>query len=232
MKLQGEHELKAPREEVWEAVMDPAVIQSIMPGCEDLKATGEHQFEGTLKIKVGPVQGKFKGSVELSDLDPPESYHLHIKGKGAPGFVDGQGTMRLEAASPATTTLHYEIDAKVGGRIASVGQRLLDSSARVIARQSLEGLAQQIESRGQPQPEEGVSEAVPAEAGGEQAAHPERTPRPRLAPQPPSQARFAADFAKGLVEELVPEERRPAALAVGAGVLLALVLLIVKACGS
>lgn len=225
MKLQGEHTLPASRDEVWEAVMDPAVIQSIMPGCEDLKETGENQFEGTLKIKVGPVQGKFKGSVELSDLNAPESYHLHIKGKGAPGFVDGQGTMRLEATSDATTTLHYEIDAKVGGRIASVGQRLLDSSARVIARQSLEGLAAQIEHRNQPEPEADAD----SEAAEEDA---ESRPRPRQAPEQPSQAKFAVDFAKGLVEELVPEEQRPKAIAIGVGLVLAVFLLFFKACAS
>ena len=222
MKLQGEHTLQAPRDDVWKAVMDPSVIQSIMPGCEDLKETGENQFEGTLKIKVGPVQGKFKGAVELSDLNAPESYHLHIKGKGAPGFVDGQGTMRLEATSETTTTLHYEIDAKVGGRIASVGQRLLDSSARVIARQSLEGLAAQIEQIQNPEPE------PEADTGSEDTAR----PRPRPASKPPSQARFAADFAKGLVEELIPEEQRPKALAIAAGLALGLFLLLFKACTS
>ena len=232
MKLQGEHTLTAPREEVWEAVMDPTVIQAIMPGCEDLKETGENQFEGTLKIKVGPVQGKFKGAVELSELNAPESYHLHIKGKGAPGFVDGQGTLRLEATSETETTLHYEIDAKVGGRIASVGQRLLDSSARVIAKQSLEGLAEQIEYRNQPEPEPEPEEATESTSSSDDSEYQTSYQRPRPTPRQPSQAKFVADFARGLAEELIPEEQRPKAVAVGAGLFLALLLLLFKACSS
>jgi uncharacterized protein len=219
MKIQGEHTLEAPRQTVWDAVMDPAVIRSIMPGCEDLQQVEDHRFEGVLKIKVGPVQGQFKGSVELSELDPPNSYKLQLKGKGAAGFVDGEGTMRLAESGPRTTTLAYDIDAKVGGRIASVGQRLLDSSSKVIARQAVEGLAQQVASK------------VAAEAAPEGEETDAAAP-PAAAPATPSQAEFAAGFAKGLVAELIPKEKRPVALVVTLVVVLGAALVLFKACGG
>ncbi|MEM9557760.1 MAG: carbon monoxide dehydrogenase subunit G [Acidobacteriota bacterium] len=150
MKITGEHRFDASRQVVWEAVLDPEVLTKVLPGCEDFHRKGapdEHKFAGVLKIKVGPVQGKFKGDVELSDLEPPSSYRLALKGRGAPGFVDGAGSLRLEDADGGGTLLRYDIDAKVGGRIASVGQRLLDSSTKVVTRQALEGLDEQVRLR-------------------------------------------------------------------------------------
>jgi uncharacterized protein len=210
MKLEGEQTLAAPREAVWAAVMDPAVIQAILPGCQDLQQVGENCFEGTLKIKVGPVQGEFKGKVELSDLQPPESYRLHLQGKSAAGFVDGSGTLQLQAPTADTTTLRYDIDTQVGGRIASVGQRLLDSSARVVARQALEGLAQQITHR--------VESAASAQ------------PTPPAAP--PSSTKMAAEFTKELATELIPAARRPGLVILTAVVVLVVVLLLLKTCSS
>ena len=128
VKLQGQHTFDVPRAQVWQALLDPEVLARTLPGCEKLERTGEHQFAGALNLKVGPVQGLFDGTVALSDVQPPESYRIQLKGQGAPGFVEGDGTIRLEEA-PGGTVLHYEVDAQVGGRIAGVGQRLLDSSA-------------------------------------------------------------------------------------------------------
>jgi uncharacterized protein len=210
MKIQGQHAFNVPRARVWAAVMDPTVIAGVLPGCEDLKSTGENTFEGLLKIKVGPVQGQFKGSVVLSQLVPPESYQLDLKGQGPPGFVDGSGSLRLEESGPAATLLHYDIDAKVGGRIASVGQRLLDSSAKVITRRALEGLEQQLAQR------EALEAAATAAADATAAAG-DTAPPP--APAPPSQAEFAASFTRGLVGELVPPERRPLYIALALGLL-------------
>ncbi len=208
MKIEGEHTFDAPRELVWKTVLDPDVLAKVLPGCEDFHQVGDNEFEGELKIKVGPVQGKFKGQVTLTDLDEPESYNMRIQGKGAPGFVDGQGRLRLEDAG-ASTVLHYEVDAKVGGRIASVGQRLLDSSSKVITRQALEGLEQQVRAQ------------VAAESGGEAPA----------AAEAPSQAEFAAGFARGMLDELVPPERRPAVFGIAAVVALILGFLTFRACG-
>jgi carbon monoxide dehydrogenase subunit G len=212
MKVQGQHTFDAPRATVWKAVMNPEVIAKVMPNCEALETVGENTYEGAMKIKVGPVQGLFKGRVEVSDLNEPESYHLKIKGKGAPGFVEAAGLIKL-AEEGGKTALDYEFDAKIGGRIASVGQRLLESSTKVISRQSLEGLAAQIEA---------IQEA------GEGAE-----PVPAAAP---SQAKLAAGFALGLVEEMIPPAARPiAGIGLGGGigvVLIGLLYLIFKACSG
>ncbi len=174
MKIKGSHPLAVPRETVWEAILDPEVLSRTLPGCEDMAPVGDNRFRGKLKMKVGPVQGVFEGGVELLDLDPPNGYDLKMDGKGAPGFVNGKGSLRLEDADGGGTLLHYEIDAQVGGRIAAVGQRLLDSSAKVLTRQGLQGLETQLAARA----------AAAAEA--------------------PSQAAFAGRFAAGLARELWP----------------------------
>lgn len=188
MKVQGEHTFQAPREIVWRTVLDPDVLTNILPGCEDFKQVAENQFEGILVMKVGPVKGKFKGKVELSDLVEPSSYHLHLSGKGAPGFVDGQGTLTLREDGPKSTILSYEIDAKVGGRIASVGQRLLDSSTKVITRQAMEGLEKNVDAL-----------AAASEDGGEDVEVPVIAA--------PTQEEFAAEVAKGVMEDFFSPER-------------------------
>lgn len=213
MKIEGQYTFDAPRATVWDAVMDPEVIAKVMPGCEALEAVGETAYEGAMKIKVGPVQGQFKGSVEVSDVAAPESYSLKIKGKGAPGFVEADGAIRL-AESGAKTVLDYEFDAKVGGRIASVGQRLLESSTKVITRQSLEGLEAQIAARREAETTGGPVREVRA----------------------PSQAKMAAGFALGLVEEMIPERARPVAGVALGGVIgvavIALLYVIFRACSG
>jgi uncharacterized protein len=214
VKIQGEHTFSAPRAVVWEALLDPEVLGRTLPGAEKLEQVGEHQLAGVIDIRVGPVQGKFQGTVTMTDVRPLEGYHLSLKGTGAPGFVEGSGAIRLsDAPDGAGTTLHYDVDTQVGGRIAGVGQRLLDSSAKVVTRQALESLEKQVTAR------------AAAETGAPAAA----------APEAPSQAAFAADFAKGLVGELVPRERRPLVIGVSVGVLAVLALLLVllaRACGG
>ncbi|MCA9922573.1 MAG: carbon monoxide dehydrogenase subunit G [Anaerolineales bacterium] len=195
MKVQGTYTFAAPREIVWPMIQDPHILTNVMPGCEQLEEIGENQFQGMLKIKVGPVQGTFKGTITLSDITDSESYNVLVNGKGAPGFVKGSGHLKLEGDGD-TTILHYDGDAQVGGRLASVGQRLLDSSAKAIIRQSLEGLGHQIQARmmADAMPDFAESEAMP------EAAH---------APAP-SQLAFATGVAKNMFEEMVPPEEREA----------------------
>ncbi len=146
MKIAGEHHYDVPRDDVFEALLDPEVLSRTLPGCEDLSRVGENEYAGKLKMKVGPVQGIFQGGVELTDLDPPNGYNLTLNGRGAPGFVKGTGSIRLEEKDGGTL-LCYDIDAQVGGRIAAVGQRLIESSAKVITRQGLKGLGKQLDAR-------------------------------------------------------------------------------------
>ena len=226
MKLEGTYTFDAPRDEVWKALMDPEMLKTIMPGCETLEETGKDQYKAAMKIKVGPVQGKFQGNIKLSDLNEPESYTIQVDGKGPAGFMKGVGNVRLEDQAPATI-LHYGGDAQVGGRIASVGQRLLDSSAKALTRQSLEGLHNQIKARLQPEPEAPVvEENNRVENNGASVAPASVSTQPVLPKvQPPSQTEFAIGVAKNMVEDLLPSERRPALIAGGVGALILLILL-------
>ena len=146
MRLEGTYTFEAPRQAVWEALMDPEVLAKVMPGCEKLEQLEENKYKGILNVKVGPVQGKFEGVVTITEVNPPEGYSIQVDGRGPSGFMKGVGQIRLEDQGE-TTLIHYGGDAQVGGRIASVGQRLLDTTAKSMSRQSLEGLHNQIKAR-------------------------------------------------------------------------------------
>lgn len=145
MKLKGEYVFEAPREEVWKALLDPVVLAAVMPGCDKLDLV-DGVYKGVLNIKVGPVQGKFNGDVALSDMVAPESYKMKVDGKGQQGFVKADAGVHLTEEGEQTR-MAYDADARVGGRIASVGQRLIDASAKAIIKQSLEGLHENIKLR-------------------------------------------------------------------------------------
>jgi carbon monoxide dehydrogenase subunit G len=145
MKLQGDYVFDAPVDEVWKALLDPIVLAAVMPGCEKLDLV-DGTYVGDLNIKVGPVQGKFSGKVDLKDIVEPKSYTMNVDGRGAPGFVKATASVKLEAEGDKTK-MTYDADAQVGGKIASVGQRLLEASSRAITKQSLEGLNENIKIR-------------------------------------------------------------------------------------
>ena len=149
MKLEGDYLFAASVDEVWDALFDPRILAAVMPGCEKLELV-DGQYVGELNIKVGPVQGKFTGKVNLEDLDKPASYTMLVDGRGAPGFVKANAQVKLEAEG-AGTRVRYAADAQVGGKIASVGQRLIEASARAIVKQSLDGLAGNIQIRAEAQ---------------------------------------------------------------------------------
>ncbi len=258
MKIEGQHVFAASPELLWDAVTDPTVLAKVLPGCEDFHAVGDggsdaQEFEGKLKIKVGPVQGDFLGNVTLSELAPPHSYRLKIKGKGAPGFVEGEGLVELIPEEGGGTLLRYAVDAKIGGRIATVGQRLLDSSSKVITRQALEGLEQQVGARIAAH-EAGAAEAEAAEAerqAGEaadaaaRAEAEEKAAAARAAAgaksaaaeaaqekasQTPSQSEFAATFAKELAQEMIPKPLRGVLAGVILVLAIAAVVFLVRGC--
>ncbi len=227
MKIAGDHRLELARDLVWQAVLDPAVLQRTLPGCENLETIGENEYRGVLRIKVGPVQGVFEGTVKLLDLDPPNGYRLSLQGKGAPGFVTCEGTVALRPDG-AATVLRYDIDAQVGGRIAAVGQRLLDSSAKVIARQALEGLGREIAARAASATLAAAAEGpAPGTAGAGLV-----TPPPTPAAGAPSQGALARELVTGVVGDLVPKPLRPV-LIVGAVLLvLAIVAIVLRGGGA
>jgi carbon monoxide dehydrogenase subunit G len=235
MKLSGSHPLPYPRPVVWRALMDPEVLSRTLPGCERLEATGDGAFAGTLTVQVGPVRGQFDGTLEMTERVEPERYHMRLAGQGASGFLSGEGEVRLEEAEGgAATVLHYDLEAQVGGRIAGVGQRLLDSSARVIARQGLEGLEKQLAVRHVAAGGElgGVAEGggeVGGEAAGEAGTETVGTaPTSGAVGAAPSQREFAGRFARGLWEELVPAAARPWVVVGVVAVIVVVVWLVVR----
>lgn len=146
MRVAGEYTIAAPRNQVWAALLDPEVLAGTLPGFQRLERVDDHTFTGALTLGVGPVQGRFDGRLELSELVPPESYRLKMQGRGTPGFVEGNGKVWLEDAETGTL-LNYELEVQVGGRIAGVGQRLLEMVSRTLAKQALERLEKAILER-------------------------------------------------------------------------------------
>jgi carbon monoxide dehydrogenase subunit G len=199
MDLKGTYTFNAPRDIVWQALLDPEVLARVMPGCEKLEQIGGNQYEGAIKIKVGPVQGKFQGKVTLENINEPDSYSMIIDGKGASGFMKGEGQVKLEPQDDSTL-MHYEGKAQVGGRIASVGQRLLDSSAKALTRQSLDNLAKQIEARAQT--------AASGNGGSDEGGASEKAAEPPSAAAAPSEMEFAAGVAKNMLDDILPPEYR------------------------
>ena len=133
MEFTGEYPIPAPRALVWRELNDPSVLQSCIPGCEGLDLVGDNRFEARLFAKVGPVQAKFKGTVSLQNLAPPASYDIDFEGSGGvAGFARGKATVTL-AEDGAGTVLSYVAQATIGGKLAQIGQRLVDSSARKMA---------------------------------------------------------------------------------------------------
>ncbi len=145
MKLTGEYLFEASPQEVWDALFDPEVLAAALPGCEKLELV-DGFFLGDLNVKVGPISGKFTGKVELKDEVPPVSYRMIVDGKGPHGFVKANATIELQAEGDSTR-MRYDADSQVGGKIATVGQRLIETSAKAITRQSLEGLHENIKIR-------------------------------------------------------------------------------------
>ena len=141
MNLSGEHRIEAPRDKVWAALNDPDVLKQAIPGCEQIEKSSDTEFTATVKAKVGPVSAKFSGIVRLSNLDPPNGYTISGEGKGgAAGFAKGGAKVRLEEDGTATI-LHYEVDAQVGGKLAQIGSRLIDGTARKLAGEFFDNFA-------------------------------------------------------------------------------------------
>jgi uncharacterized protein len=147
MKISGEHAFPAPRAAVWELLQDPAVLVKAMPGARRLERTGEGVYEGVIKIGVGPVTAaEWSLAVTLSDLVHPESYTMTIDSKGALGFTRGVAKVVLHEEDGGTR-MAYTADLQVGGRVAGVGQRLLEQVAKMMTRQGLDALGKELNAR-------------------------------------------------------------------------------------
>ncbi len=133
MDMTGEYRIPAPRQRVWEALNDPDTLKAAIPGCEELNKLSDNELEARVKAKVGPVSATFTGKVTLNDLNPPESYRIAGEGKGgAAGYAKGGAEVNL-AEDGADTILRYTAKADVGGKLAQIGSRLIQGTAKKMA---------------------------------------------------------------------------------------------------
>jgi carbon monoxide dehydrogenase subunit G len=178
MDMTGERRIAASRETVWQALNDPTVLKASIPGCESLEKLSDTDMKATTSVKIGPIAARFNGTVHLSDIDPPNGYTIGGEGQGGvAGFAKGGAKVRLEPAGEATV-LQYEVHAQVGGRIAQLGARLIDATAKQMADSFFDRFSAQVA----PPPPEPETQQVYPSAPSEQVA------RPVLPPlrQPPS----------------------------------------------
>src|SRR5256712_2475213 len=134
MKLEGSYDVKAPRQKVWTAFLDPEPLRQAIPGCEKLELIGPDEYKATLKIGVAAVKGTFEGKVRLLDKKPPQSYRLAAEGSGGPGFVRADTVITLTDIEGGTR-VSYSADVQIGGLIAGVGQRMLGGVSKMMADQ-------------------------------------------------------------------------------------------------
>lgn len=149
MKVEGEHLFKAPQEVVFEMFNDPDALGAAVPGMQKMIKIDDTHYEAVLGIRVGPVSANFSGNLSLSDVVPPESVTLIIEGKGGAGFVKGVGYVKFEDLGDETTLLKYTGEANIGGTLASVGQRMIDSVAKSMFKTVFEKLDKILEERWQ-----------------------------------------------------------------------------------
>lgn len=151
MDMTGQEHINAPIEMVWLALNDPQVLRVCIPGCETLEKTSETEMTARVVLKVGPIKAGFDGVVQLSDLDPPHSYVISGEGKGGiAGFAKGQAHVSLVEDGPDVTILSYTVKADVGGKIAQLGSRLIDSTARKLAAQFFSNLGTELAEKALP----------------------------------------------------------------------------------
>lgn len=194
MDMKGEERIPAPREVVWDALNDPEVLKACIPGCQTLEKTSDTSFSATVQAKVGPVKAKFAGDVTLTDIDPPNGYKISGEGKGgAAGFAKGGAVVSL-AEDGGETVLTYEVDANVGGKLAQIGSRLIDSTAKKMAGEFFSKFNEEVAAKaaGAPAAEAAPAPAVeatpaapaPAAPSAETAAEPAPAPETKPAPEP------------------------------------------------
>jgi carbon monoxide dehydrogenase subunit G len=148
LELISEQKINASREEVFAALNDPEILQKCIPGCETLERKSERELVASVVLRIGPIKAKFKGQIELSNLVPPESYSISGKGSGGTaGFAKGGADIKL-VEDGGGTLLQYKVKADLGGRLAQLGGRLLDSTAKTLSKQFFEKFRELVETAG------------------------------------------------------------------------------------
>ena len=184
MKIEGEYMFEGTREQVWEVVRDPEVLATALPGTQSLEQVSENEYQGEMHVRIGPVAGLFSGLLVISDEVPPESLTMTVEGKGKPGFVKGTGSVQLISQEANKTLMQYQGDMQIGGRLASVGQRMMESVSKSLLKQGLDSLNQALLAR------------QTSQTTGEQVEY-----------KPPSESEFAASVAKDMAGEVFSSRR-------------------------
>ncbi len=241
MDMTGERRIPAPRQTVWEALNNPEVLKASIPGCESLEKLDDDQMKATAAVKVGPISARFNGKVQLTDINPPTSYRISGEGQGGvAGFAKGGANVTLADDGP-DTLLSYQVNAQVGGKLAQLGGRLIDATAKQMADAFFDRFSKQVQAMTP------VAESAPAaedfataadmQAGATAGATlaPPRRPmgggQPQATPAGYSDARTPAPIsappAAISIWSLIPSEPfgLPIAAWIGGGVYLVMVLL-------
>ncbi len=184
VKLSGEYVFDGPREAVWNLLRDPDVLATALPGIQSLTKINDNEYEGKINLRVGPVAGVFAGKLVISNEQPPESYTLMVEGRGSSGFGKGSGDCQLVDQGNGTTLLKYQGDLQVGGTIANVGQRLIESVAHSMTKQAFEALNRALQTR------------LSAEAEGHAVEY-----------SAPTEAQFAAAVARDMAGQVLSSRR-------------------------
>lgn len=189
MDMTGEYHVSAPRQKVWDALNDPEILKQCIPGCETITKHSDTEMSATVRAKVGPVSARFGGKVTISDRDPPNSYKITGEGTGGPaGFAKGGATVKLSDDGDGTK-LSYVVEANVGGKLAQIGSRLIDATARQMAENFFAKFAQVVGTaapaaapEGVEQPEVMVAEMPPPPGSSVEMPPPVRAPSGSAAP--------------------------------------------------
>lgn len=208
MKIEGEYLFNGSREDVWEIVRDPQVLATALPGTKSLDKVGENEYAGEMNVRVGPVAGLFSGRLIVSNEVEPESCTLTVDGRGSPGFMNGTGNVFLYDQGDSTTLMKYDGEVQIGGKLASVGQRLLDTASKSIIRQGLEALNLALQAR------------VAAKTEGKNVEY-----------TPPSESKFMAAVAKDMAGEIFTPARI-VWIAIAILAVIALIIIILNSTGA
>ena len=180
MEMSGEYTIPAPRQAVWDALNDAEVLKACIPGCETLEKTSDTEMTATVTAKVGPVKAKFNGSVTLSEIDAPNGYRISGEGKGgAAGFARGGAQIALTDSQDGGTILQYTVDATVGGKLAQIGSRLIDASAKKLSGEFFNAFAAHVSVEAEdetPSDPEANTEHIQEPDVAPASAKPERDP--------------------------------------------------------
>ena len=180
MKVEGEHLFNGNQQQVWDLFRDTEVMAAALPGTKKMELVGENTYEAVMNVRVGPVAGEFSGQLVISNEDHPHSYTMAVDGRGKPGFLKGVGDVVLTNQGTNQTLMGYTGEVQIGGKLAAVGQRLIDTVAKSIINQAFETLDNALEERGK------------AEAEGRKADY-----------QQSSESDYAATVAKDLIKNVL-----------------------------